>query len=317
MLDSYKESQPIIYKILNNSIIKNKFSHAYLFESNGNNGQAYELALAFAKTLLCPYKYINCEKCVNCTQCIKIDKNEFSELNIIEPDGLWIKKEQLDILQKKFETKAIESDKRVYIINYADKMNTSAANSILKFLEEPEPDIIAILIADNRYQLLDTIVSRCQIISFNNKKDTKSNNLLDSIRLLISNNKLDSIEDDSLQKYLDDTINFIHYFEKHKLDSLLYVDKYFNNIFDTKELILFAFDVMILYYKDVIKKACGINDILFINYESQIDEIISINKLEFLLYKVNKIMDFKKNVYINANTNLLIDKLIIELSKGE
>ena len=317
MLDSYNDSQPIIYKILNNSVKKNKMSHAYLFESNGDNGQAYEMALAFAKTLLCPYKYTNCSKCVNCTQCNKIDKNEFSELTIIEPDGLWIKKEQLDILQKKFETKAIESDKRVYIINYADKMNSSSANSILKFLEEPEPDIIAILIADNRYQLLDTIVSRCQIISFNNKSQNNSNNLLDTIRLLISNNKLVDINDENLQNYIDNIINFINYYEKHKLDSLLYVDKNFNNIFDTKELLLFAFDTMILYYKDVIKKACGINDLLFIHYDIQINDIIILNTVDSLLCKVNKLMDLKKNIYINANTNLLMDKLIIELSKGE
>ena len=105
MLDSYIEKQSIIYQIFKNSIIKDKLSHAYLFESNSNNGQALKMALAFAKTLFCPNKYMNFNNCVNCTQCHKIDKNEFSELNIIEPDGMWIKKEQLDILQKKLKQK--------------------------------------------------------------------------------------------------------------------------------------------------------------------------------------------------------------------
>ena len=92
---------------------------------------------------------------------------------------------QLDILQKKFETKALESDKRVYIINYADKMNSSSANSILKFLEEPEPDIIAILIADNRYQLLDTIVSRCQLINLVNINMINYDTTLENINALL------------------------------------------------------------------------------------------------------------------------------------
>ena len=74
---------------------------------------------------------------------------------------------------------------------------------------------------------------------------------------------------------------------------------------------------MILYYKDVIKKACGINELLFTTYDIQMNEIIVLNTIDSLLYKVNKLMDLKKDIYINANTNLLIDKLIIELSKGE
>lgn len=315
MLDSYSEKQPIIYKILSNSITKKQLSHAYLFESNGNNGHAYQMAVAFAKSLLCPYNYMNSNKCVNCTQCLKIDKNEFSELTIIEPDGMWIKKEQLEILQKKFETKAIESDKRIYIINHADKMNTSAANSILKFLEEPEPGIIAILISDNRYQLLDTIVSRCQIINFNIKN--KNDNWLSSFRLLISNSEIEKQEDDVLCKLVDDVIQFVNYYEFHKLDTLLYVDKYFHNIFNTKDLILFAFDTMILYYKDVLKKLCCLDDVLFIKHVKLMKEVIKINTVENILYKINILIELKKKIYLNVNTNLLIDRLIIELNKGD
>ena len=40
-----------------------------------------------------------------------------------------------------------------------------SANTILKFLEEPEDDIIAFLVTDNRYHVIDTILSRCQILT--------------------------------------------------------------------------------------------------------------------------------------------------------
>lgn len=315
MLDLYSDSQSVIYKILKNSLNKDQLSHAYLFESNGN-GQTYDMAVAFAKSIFCPYKYINYTKCVNCTQCLKIDKNEFSEFSIIEPDGLWIKKEQLDILQKKFGTKGVESEKRVYIINHAEKMNTSAANSILKFLEEPEPNIIAILIADNRYQLLDTIVSRCQIVSFHNSNynDDKSNVV---IRKLISNSYIDTINDDELCSYIESLIKFVNYLEGHKLDTILYTDKYFHLIFSSKDLILFAFDTMILYYKDVIGKKCNVDNILFKEYVDDLEKISSVNSIDSLLFKIDTLLDLKKNVYVNANTNLLIDRLIIEFNKGE
>ena len=87
MLDEYQESQKIVYKTLTNEVKKNKYSHAYLFEANGNS-DTLKLVLGFAKMLLCPYNYSNNSKCVNCTQCSKIDKNIFSDLKIIEPDGV-------------------------------------------------------------------------------------------------------------------------------------------------------------------------------------------------------------------------------------
>lgn len=316
MLDLYVDSQSVIYKILKNSLTKDQLSHAYLFESNGN-GQAFDMAVSFAKTIFCPYKYTNSNKCVNCTQCLKIDKNEFSEFTIIEPDGMWIKKEQLDGLQKKFGTKGVESDKRIYIINHAEKMNSSAANSILKFLEEPEPNIIAILITDNRYQLLDTIVSRCQIVNFHNVTNVEDKDFISNFRTLISNPYIDNIEDEELISYVQSVIQFVEYLEFHKLDTILYTDKYFHTIFSAKELILFAFDTMILYYKDVIQKKCGIGNLLFNDFSENIDKISKINTNDLLLHKINTLLNLKKNIYVNANTNLLIDRLIIEFNKGE
>lgn len=316
MLDLYSDSQSVIYKILKNSLSKEQLSHAYLFESNGN-GQAYDMAIAFAKSIFCPYNYMNNSKCVECTQCMKIDKNEFSEFSIIEPDGMWIKKEQLDGLQKKFGTKGVESDVRVYIINHADKMNPSAANSILKFLEEPEPNIIAILITDNRYQLLDTIISRCQIVSFHNFISIENNNLVTNVRTLISNPYIDTLADEDLKGYIESINQFISYMELHKLDTILYADKYFHSIFTTKELILFAFDTMILYYKDVTLKKCGMENILFTEFSNDLEKISALNTNDSLLYKINTLLDLKKNIYVNANTNLLIDRLIIEFNKGD
>ena len=50
---------------------------------------------------------------------------------------------------------------------------------MLKFLEEPNEDIIAILLTTNRYKIIDTILSRCQIISL--KDDSYNINLSDCI----------------------------------------------------------------------------------------------------------------------------------------
>ena len=61
--------------------------------------------------------------------------------------------------------KSVSSEKKVYIINGVENLNIAASNSILKFLEEPEENIIAILVCDNINNVLETIISRCQVIN--------------------------------------------------------------------------------------------------------------------------------------------------------
>ena len=75
---------------------------------------------------------------------------------------------------------------RVYIINHAESMNEYAANSLLKFLEEPAPNIVAILLADNQYQILDTIVSRCQVISLINSHSKDNQDTISKIASLLN-----------------------------------------------------------------------------------------------------------------------------------
>ena len=78
-------------------------------------------------------------------------------------------KEQILGLQNEFSTKAIESKYKVCIILNCEQLNKYAANSLLKFLEEPEENIITILLTNNIGQVLKTIVSRCQVITFQKK----------------------------------------------------------------------------------------------------------------------------------------------------
>ena len=165
MLDDYKDSQKIIYQTIINSVKKNKLSHAYLIElTDSNNG--LDFALAISKFLLCPNHYSNNDNCRDCNICHQVDNNNYIELKIIEPDGNYIKKNQVKELQENFRTESIVNNYKIYIILEAEKMNEEAANSMLKFLEEPNDGIIAILLTSNMYQVYNTIKSRCQVINF-------------------------------------------------------------------------------------------------------------------------------------------------------
>lgn len=301
MLDEYQESQKIVYKTLTNEVKKNKYSHAYLFEANGNP-DAFSLVLAFAKMLLCPNNYSNNDNCVNCTICERIDKNIYSDLKIIEPDGMWIKKEQLDELQKEFSTKSVESNKKVYIINEAEKLNVQASNSMLKFLEEPEEGIIAILITNNVYQLLSTIVSRCQIISL--AKSTDKNINID-------------LDEEELDIHLQTINNFVKYLEKEKLDTIIMSNKLWHDLYKERKDYILGFELLLIYYKDILNFKLNRKLELFNNYKEDIEKISNNNTFNNLIYKINKIIELKEHIKVNANQNLLLDKLIIELTRGD
>ena len=308
MLDDFISDQAIAYKIFKNSIIKNKLSHAYLINTNGYH-KGFDFAKAFAKYLLCPNNDTGSHEC---SVCHLIDNNSYSEFKVIEADGLWIKKEQTDELQEMFSMKSL-SGRKVYIINGVENLNISASNSILKFLEEPEEGIVAILITDNIYKVLGTIVSRCQVINLNNVQ-VKSDDMLLNVgnQLYNDSDKINEFVNDSESiNKIGHVIDFIEYLYSNKLDTLVYINKYWNDFFKGKDDYLFAFNIMIMFYSDVINYKMG-NDIILSEFKSNIEKF---SELDYnIINKIlNLIMEVREDLYSNVNLNLLMDKFIIKM----
>ncbi len=89
----------------------------------------------------------------------------YSHLGVEKKQGQIGVDEALEIV-KKLSLKAYEGGYKVMIIWMADKMNTATSNKILKILEEPPQKTIFLLLTENSEDLIDTIKSRCQIITF-------------------------------------------------------------------------------------------------------------------------------------------------------
>ena len=319
MLDDFSLEQNIVYKTMINSVINNKTSHAYLIESNGYS-KSLDLAKSFAKYLLCPNSYSNNKNCESCNQCKNIDNNEFIELKIIEPEGQWIKKSQLEELQDMFSKKSIIGNKKIYIVNEAEKLNISSSNSLLKFLEEPEEGIVAILITDNINQLLPTIVSRCQILSLKNKKQLTGLSTIEKISHMLKDNN-NSIEEytsnDDNKLKLEKLIEFIKYYEENHSNTLIYINKLWNEYFKERDEIYEAFTIMLLFYKDVLNIKLNKNIEIFNDYVKDVEEISKKNKIDSITGKINVIMNLREKIKFNVNANMLMDKLIIEVEGCE
>lgn len=158
------KTQPRVVKLLKNSIRKQRLAHAYIFEGAHGTGKM-ATATVLAKTFLCRNSEDG-NPCESCPNCKRITSGNHPDVHIITPDGQNIKIDQIRGLQKEFAYSGMESSKKVYIIEHADKMTVQAANSLLKFLEEPGNDTIALLLTEQVHRLLDTIRSRAQTLTF-------------------------------------------------------------------------------------------------------------------------------------------------------
>lgn len=307
MLDQYRCGQPIVYNILSNAIAHDKLSHAYLFDSNGNS-DVEKIVLSFAKMIITNNILDENEKN---NICMRIDDGNYVDVKIIEPDGIWIKKDQLLDLQSEFSKKAIEGNKKIYIIKSADKMNVQTANSILKFLEEPVDDIIAILIVDNINLVIQTIVSRCQIIKLNKKPmSLKSINNFSSY---FYQGKYSLFKDEEKSKMIDDVLSFIMFLENNGLDTIVYSKKIWHNNFKDRELSILAVNLCIYFYYDVIKYKCNLEKYFYGDKLSSIEIIGEKNDYSKLINKIEVLDRTENYLKRNLNINLLIDKMIIDM----
>ncbi|MGD8192560.1 DNA polymerase III subunit delta' [Brevibacillus ginsengisoli] len=149
--------------ILSGSLRNNRLAHAYLFVGPRGCGKK-RMALQVTKSLFC--EKLTHDACGECNNCRRIEAGNHPDVFTIAPDGASVKIDQIRSLQKEMAMRSLESKHKVYILEHVDKMTTQAANSLLKFLEEPPAGVIALLLTENSHTLLPTILSRCQTISF-------------------------------------------------------------------------------------------------------------------------------------------------------
>ena len=150
--------------LLREAVAKNKMGHAYLFRGPDGVGKK--------RTALTLAAYINCkspldgDSCGRCTTCRKYFSGNHPDLILVEPDGAAIKIGQIRELKHQLTFPPLEAKVRVIVLEDIHTMRREAANSLLKTLEEPAPGNLLILTADLAGDVLPTILSRCQIISF-------------------------------------------------------------------------------------------------------------------------------------------------------
>lgn len=158
---------------LRRSLQKQRGAHAYLFAGPSNIGKSL-LALRLGQALLCERD--GPDPCLSCRACKRAANGNHPDLRAIslatqaaaeKADAAKSKELKIATVrewQRDIDLRPFEAARRVFILDDAQALNESAANAMLKTLEEPPSYAVLILIAQGSGDLLPTIVSRCRML---------------------------------------------------------------------------------------------------------------------------------------------------------
>lgn len=308
-----------IHKIFERALAKNRISHLYLFVGSQGNEKmhiAYDIA-----TQILTFNHPQAEKIKH-----QIASLNYPNLIYVAKEGESIKKDQIIALQKEFEKTSLIEGSRIYIIDGIESLTQSAANSLLKFMEEPQSaQTVGLLLTDQRAAVLPTIVSRSQVILLEDEgnltlelslKGVDEDDIA-AVSLLTSNldEALELIEN---YGYKQTKVLFNKFIETlpNKENSLillmksnamfLYGDKKFYQLF---------LNMLMRYFLDIMNYHLE-QEIYFKHLKEVIEmqsRTISIKKSEKIIKDIQKLLN-KIPYYINLELGL--ETLLFELEKS-
>ncbi|QKS69624.1 DNA polymerase III subunit delta' [Paenalkalicoccus suaedae] len=321
-----RETQPIIAKILQHSMNRERLAHAYIFEGGKGTGKRATAKL-LAKSFLCTSRTED-GPCMTCSECRRVDSSNHPDLHVIEPDGQTIKVDQIRELKREFSMRGMESSKKVYVIVDAEKMSTSAANSILKFLEEPDGDSLAVLLTANAYKLLPTILSRGQVLSFSPlspdamidalKEDASEKDALLLSKLTSDLEEAQSLlEDEWVSQARQKVIQLIDDLVQRPTQALITLQEEFVPFFTEREQVQIGLDLMMLWYRDILRMQVGhTNHLVYIDQEDKLQQqALSLSQAK-LGNHLQAVMDAKRRVGANVTPQLLMEQLLLRIQEG-
>ncbi len=323
-----EEIQPVVLKMIKRSIEKKRLAHAYLFEGMKGTGKK-ETGLLLAKSLFCLSPADEAIPCEECNNCKRINHGNHPDIHIVEPDGLSIKKQQIHQLQEEFSKTGVESKQKLYMIIHADRMTVNAANSLLKFLEEPYQQTYAILITEQAQRMLPTILSRCQILSF---KPLSSEHMIQKLIEMgvkehrapllaqLTNNLDEALElnnDEWFAQAQKIVVKLYEVLKKSSLEAMVYLQEEWILHFKDKEQMDRGLDLLLLIFKDLLYIQFGKQgQAVFVSEAKLLEKYALQTSGRRLANQMSIILEAKKKLQANMNPQLLMEELVLKLQEG-
>lgn len=302
--------------------------HAYLFTGPSGVGKR-TLALRFAQSLNCLKQPLAGQPCRTCETCKRIENMNHPDLAMVmaEHEGETLKIDQIRELQHTLSLAPYEARYRVAIILRFEEAHVSAANSMLKTLEEPPDHVVVILTANSGENLLPTIVSRCEVLrlrSLSIDETAEGLHILKGIPEEISE-KLAHISDgrpgyairlfeqpkllERRRACLDELIQILHTTQRERFAIV-------RGVIEDKERLRDELQVWLTFWRDVLVCTSGMSSsITNLDYSSQIQQLVAITDLNKAHFQVNAIERTIEYINHNVNARQALEVLVMDFPK--
>jgi DNA polymerase-3 subunit delta' len=308
-----------IVEVLQRSLRGGKTAHSYLFEGVSGSGRK-KTALALIQALFCTT--LPDDACGVCPSCRKIDGGNHPDIHLIAPlpDKRDISIEQLREMQHDLSLRPYEAPRKVCIIDPAERMSVSAANSLLKTLEEPPGNALIILLTENAGMLLSTVRSRCQLIRFAPLSPEHVLTLLERNGMAPDTAALIApMSGGSLQKALELDNESLAIRREAVLSRVSQMNiGRIATVFDAAEELsgnrdatLELLDMLLSFFRDAVHLGAGNGDIVNRSVRGAIESIAAKRSFPRNLELLERIYETRRDVQRNANPKLALDHLFM------
>lgn len=305
--------------VLRRSIDSGKTAHAYLFEGIEGCGRR-TTALAFIQTLFCASN----TGCGDCPSCRKMISGNHPDLHLLEPDGTFIKIDQIRALQKELSLRPYEASRKACIIKDAEQLNISAANAMLKTLEEPPGNAVIVLLTTDASAVLSTIRSRCQLLRFAPlSNDTVRDCLVERgvapdtavTAAAVARGSIGKALEICGQETLSDRQDRIAEFSAVSLSDIAGLFTLSERISAEKNDTAAILDTFVSYLRDVQTLLYGGSDIANRDLLPLIEREAARLTPDRVMKRIASVMAARQALQYNANTRLALDLLFIRLAQ--
>lgn len=312
--------------LLQRHLLNKNLRHAYLFCGPEGIGRR-TLALRLTQSLFCTSTERTDVPCLHCKSCQQVERMEhpdFYPVNV-SSDSQVIKIDQIRELHHSLSLSPYQAPYQVALLQDFEKATPSAQNALLKTLEEPPPQVLIILTAENPEMLLETIVSRCEVVHLRTvplriiQRELIAEYNLEADNALKLAHLSAGRPGAAVRLHLQPELRAKHQQWLDELQALFpasIVERFSRakNLKSDAEQFIDIIDIWLSYWRDVLLAHTGANAPL-INIDRQ-DEISEISKkvsLTEIKEMINKLEEAREQLTNYANTQLTIENLFLQL----
>ncbi len=304
--------------VLSRSLATGKIAHAYLFEGLEGCGKK-KTALAFIEAVFCGRN----EGCGHCPSCRKIAAGQHPDLHLVEPDGAWIKIDQIRELQRELAFRPFEAPKKACIIEGADRLNPAAGNALLKTLEEPPGNALCILLTANTESVLPTVLSRCQRLHFSPLSEGTVASLLSETGVGPEASRIiASLSGGSMQRALavgaetalQERRDFLEKVSAFSLAEITPLQAAAEELAGTREKAMELMELLTAYLRDTLLYKSGGREIVNADLLALVEQEAARFSAERIMARIDHVAEARRAILSNVNTRLALEVLFMRLA---